>query len=178
MPNYRNCFIDASCNFGNNESLPGVFSDVANSGLVPFPGFDEGSWLPMISFATPGTLAVTYSAASGSWQRHGKWVQLSFSFNFVPTLGTAAGQFQIINLPFPASIETGGLVSYMDADVATWPAGAVDLALATTNAQSFLKLVGNKPASNPVDFTAANFTSGATVTMRGNIRYLTTAPWP
>jgi hypothetical protein len=64
----------------------------------------EGTWVPEITFATPGDFAVTYAAQSGTWKSDGRTVTLTgLIFTSAFTHTTAAGALSITGLPFEAT---------------------------------------------------------------------------
>lgn len=63
--------------------------------------YEEGTWTPVITFATPGDLAVVYSLRSAYYTKIGRLVSLSFAMvtsTFTHT--TASGGLLITGLPF------------------------------------------------------------------------------
>lgn len=94
--------------------------------------YEEGTWTPVLTFTTPGTLSITYDVQSGVYTKVGRVVELEFYIligigNFVK--GTASGTMQITGLPFASN---SAILSYYYFDLA---------------------------ASSP-DFTASNLTMG------------------
>ena len=66
--------------------------------------YEEGTWTPVLSFQTPGNLAVTYAAQVGSYTRIGNRVVLQ---GFIDTSSfthtTASGYLRITGIPFNGS---------------------------------------------------------------------------
>lgn len=61
----------------------------------------EGLWTPVLTFATPGDLAVTYTEQLGRYVKVGNWVDLTFSIvTSAFTYTTATGALNITGLPF------------------------------------------------------------------------------
>jgi hypothetical protein len=63
--------------------------------------YEEGTWTPVLTFATPGNLSVTYSRQKGFYTKIGRLVTVSFdietsAFSFT----TASGNLIISGLPF------------------------------------------------------------------------------
>lgn len=66
--------------------------------------YDEGTWTPVLTFATAGDLSVAYSSQSGRYIKIGKLVVASFiieTSTFTHT--TASGACQITGLPFASA---------------------------------------------------------------------------
>ena len=69
--------------------------------------YEEGTWTPTLTFATPGNLSVTYTVQIGRYQRFGKrvWVEASIeTATFTHT--TASGDLRIVGLPFDVDHDT------------------------------------------------------------------------
>jgi hypothetical protein len=68
--------------------------------------YEEGTWVPTLTFATPGTLAVTYGVRTGNYTKVGNLVTARFKIEIAPAgfvKGTASGGVKITGLPFTAS---------------------------------------------------------------------------
>lgn len=100
---------------------------VTTAGQIKFPAtqnpsanantlddYEEGTWTPAITFATPGDVAVTYTLQVGTYVKIGNLVRVNCNIltaTFTHT--TAAGDFQITGLPFTSqnlasSVAIGG----------------------------------------------------------------------
>ena len=75
--------------------------------------YEEGTWTPAFSFATPGDLAVTYSNQTGNYRIVGKLCIATFTLEFTPTYTTSSGNARVTGLPLstgnylttPASVD-------------------------------------------------------------------------
>lgn len=66
----------------------------------PLP-FSSGTWTPVVTFATPGDLAVAYTNQVGKYQVVGPLVIAYFDvLTSIFTYTTAAGAFELTGLPF------------------------------------------------------------------------------
>ena len=64
-------------------------------------GITEGTWTPVITFATPGDLNVVYSNQQGRYIKVGKQVTVSCIVNTTTfTYTTASGELRVTGLPF------------------------------------------------------------------------------
>lgn len=79
---------------------------IQHLGIAAPPQYEEGSWTPVPTFATPGDLAVTSSTLVGRYRRIGNMVECTCEGSFTPTFTTASGDFRITGLPF-VSFTTG-----------------------------------------------------------------------
>jgi hypothetical protein len=71
--------------------------------------YEEGTWTPAVTFATPGDLSVAYSYQIGQYQKVGGWVTISFSLRLSTfTFTTASGSLLVSGLPFTSYTETNG----------------------------------------------------------------------
>ena len=64
--------------------------------------YEEGTWTPIITFTTPGDLAITYSATQvGTYTRIGNKVYLNFNVSTTSfTFTTASGSLKVTGIPF------------------------------------------------------------------------------
>jgi hypothetical protein len=66
--------------------------------------YEEGTWTPTITFATPGDSTITHSTRQGRYTRIGNLVSVMFDVRLSAfTKGTASGNFLISGLPFTAT---------------------------------------------------------------------------
>lgn len=74
--------------------------------------YEEGTWTPVLTCATPGNLSVTYSSQTGSYTKIGNVVALKMSISTSAfTHTTAAGELRISGVPF--SLTGGpGIIDY------------------------------------------------------------------
>ena len=84
---------------GAGLSFPAT--QVACSDVNTLDDYEEGTWTPTLTFATPGDLSVAYTRNTGRYVKIGSTVYVSFtivtsSFTFT----TAAGALQMTGLPF------------------------------------------------------------------------------
>jgi hypothetical protein len=74
--------------------------------------YEEGAWVPVLTFGTPGDLAVTYSTQVGSYTRIGRQVTVICAITTSAfTHTTASGNLNITGLPFTATNVSGLLVN-------------------------------------------------------------------
>lgn len=72
--------------------------------------FVTGTWTPVITFATPGDLAVTYAGQVGHYTRFGDLVVVNFAVaTSAFTHTTASGQLNLTGLPFASHATAGQL---------------------------------------------------------------------
>lgn len=94
--------------------------------------YEEGTWVPVVTFATPGNLSVTYTVRNGTYTKVGRVVTAAFNITTATfTHSTASGAMLVTGLPFTSlgvTGSTGGgyLGGYTKANY-TMVSAAVDL---------------------------------------------------
>lgn len=73
--------------------------------------YDEGTFTPVVTFATAGDLSVSYVNQSGTYVRIGAFVNAVIVLTFTPTYTTSSGAIQITGAPFTASATVIGAMS-------------------------------------------------------------------
>jgi len=68
--------------------------------------YGEGSFVPVLSFATPGSSSWTGAVTSGAWTRNGNRLQFNGSISVTLAKGTGAGNLQLGGLPLAATVAT------------------------------------------------------------------------
>lgn len=87
---------------GGQIAFPAV--QVPSADANTLDDYEEGTWTPTLTFATPGDLSVVYSARTGDYTKIGRHVFVQFQIatsTFTHT--TASGAAQITGLPFAQS---------------------------------------------------------------------------
>ena len=72
--------------------------------------YEEGTWTPVLTFATPGDLAVTYNAnqQTGTYTIIGDRIVITFAVGTASfTYTTASGNLQLTGLPYTAKLVSG-----------------------------------------------------------------------
>lgn len=105
--------------------------------------YEEGTWTPVLTYATPGTLAVT-QANYGYYTKIGRQVTVQATVRLSAfTKGTASGALQITGLPFTVLADeqaSGVPIATYDAPFTTQPVAIASVG--TTNI-SLLRIVNN-----------------------------------
>lgn len=89
--------------FSINPSAPGMTTELLND-------YEEGTFTPVLTYSTPGTVAITYVAGSqkGYYTKVGNLVTIVIDLRINTfSKGTASGFVQVTGLPFAAK-NTGG----------------------------------------------------------------------
>ena len=154
----------------------GVFARV-NGATQQVGGVTVTSWTPVITFATPGNLSVSYSAQNGETLKiagTSQSVCIAF-FNLTSsafTFTTASGNFQVTGLSPAANGTWSGSAAGATALQSGWTGlgGSSNRAtpyLGSTTAIQFD--IGN--SNNASAATTATFTSGTNIAVSGSITY-------
>lgn len=159
----------------NNPTLPGLVT--LGGGQLKFPAtqvpstdpntlddYEEGTWTPTITFATPGDLSVAYALRFGRYTKIGNRVYIDLrviTSSF--THSTASGAFQISGLPFTTASGDGYatlLVGFTGSGQLAGPAGSYAAGLLGPN-RSVFDVYFNF-GSGASQWTAATTPSGVT----------------
>lgn len=80
----------------------------ASSNANTLDDYEENTWTPVLTFATPGNLSVTYTSQVGTYTKIGRVVFYQFEIitsGFTHT--TASGNMQVTGLPFTSASTSG-----------------------------------------------------------------------
>lgn len=114
--------------------------------------YEEGTWTPTFTFATPGNLSTTYSARTGTYTKIGNTVTAICAINLsVYAQTTASGALQITGLPFTsgATQEVSGVVGSFVGTGTTF---------AGINTQMIAHVLASTAA---IEFATDNWTAGS-----------------
>lgn len=91
--------------FGGQLAFPAVQNPSANVNTLD--DYEEGTWTPVFTFATPGNQSIAYSTQFGSYTKIGRVVTLMCNITLSTfTHTTASGNANITGLPFAAANTT------------------------------------------------------------------------
>jgi hypothetical protein len=129
---------------------------------------DEGTWTPVLTFATPGDVAVTYTTQAGTFTKKGREVTLAFNIVTAAfTFTTASGNLLITGAPFANSAAGArfGSLSWGGITKATYTQvnARVGLSTATINFQAS----GSGVAASPI--SATDTPTGGSMVLNGTI---------
>jgi hypothetical protein len=156
----------------------------AGAGQIKFPSaqnasadvntlddYEEGTWTPVFSFATPGNLAVTYGNQLGIYTKIGREVTFVIDVNMSAfTHSTASGVARVTGLPFTSATlnqtSRGGLLwqgvtkaSYTD----------LCMSVAQTGTAILFRLCGS--GQGAVDVATTDMPTGGTPRFSGTLTY-------
>jgi hypothetical protein len=143
-------------------------TQVASSDANTLDDYEEGTWTPAVTFATPGDVSVAYSTQSGRYTKVGRKVTCEFQIitsSF--THGTAAGNFRITGLPFNVGHDTTGSIL-----ASGWTLASVsNLVCYGLSGAAVLQIYASRSAAATVVTTTAHWASGGSLLLYGNITF-------
>lgn len=83
-----------------NGRLTFPASQNASSDANTLDDYAEGTWTPVLQYATVGSSSWAVTTQTGYYTKIGRQVTVSFTYQGVPTNGTASGNLQITGWPF------------------------------------------------------------------------------
>lgn len=145
---------------------------VASADANTLDDYEEGTWTPVLTFDTPGDLAITYSTQLGWYTKIGNLVTVNWSMvTSAFTHTTASGNSKITSLPFTSSSDTGyssyGSLGWQGITKASYT--HVYPSLANNSTQFQLLASGSGQTISGV--SSANMPSGGSVILRGTLSY-------
>jgi hypothetical protein len=160
---------------------------VTTAGQIAFPGtqnasagantlddYEEGTWVPVLTFATPGDVAVTYSSArTGVYTKIGRVVTVGYVVDCSAfTRSTASGGLQITGLPFPAANVAFQNTYNCGGFQGITKAGYTQIAARIQANTSLIDFFASGSAQSLSQVVVADVPSGGTPTLFGSVTYV------
>jgi len=157
--------------------MPGVsygqFNIVSMPGMSAQTYLKNGSWTPVLTFATPGDLNVAaYSVQAGDYTLDGDVVDCNFNIttNGI-TFTTASGNLRITGLPFTkvvgGAVNREGPLQFQGITKVNYTNFSANIASSANYAEIYAS--GSGQSISAVD--AANCASGTNITLRGSVSF-------
>jgi len=160
--------------FGRNPT----FNDVTIDGGIYIGGntssnllddYEEGTWTPEISAATPGDLAVTYSSQIGEYTKIGRLVNVYASITTSAfTHSTASGIARITGLPFAVTQRGVGSLSFEGISKGTYS----QFTILPNAGTSYLQMNASKSATSTSTVKITEMPSAGTVSLQFTATYI------
>lgn len=133
-----------------------------------------GSWTPVLTFATPGDLARTYTTQFGDYVKIGGLVIATFNIITATfTWATASGALRITGLPYTSAATTNlapqGAMNFGGITKASYTQFNPQIASNSTN----VTVTASGSAQAPSSLAAADLPTGGSVVLRGTVAYHT-----
>ncbi len=173
--------------YNSDDELVYTWSSVSffdeQSGQVSFPGtqnpsvdpntlddYEEGTWTPVLTFATPGDLSVSYALQVGQYTKIGRLVTVTFQIlTSAFTHTTASGNARITGLPFTCSA------------AALWPGALYFGGITMANYTQFvamgiqsttrLEIYASGQGQSASSVASGQMPTGGTVALYGTVTY-------
>lgn len=151
-------------------SFPATQNPSANANTLD--DYEEGTWTPVATFATPGDLNVVYSGQSGNYVKVGKHVTINFVIVTTTwTFTTASGAFIVTGMPFAGTSTNEGCLTFQGV---TSTFTNFNLMVGQSS-NSGMNIYGSASAAGYNSLTTANFTTTSNITIFGTLTYLASA---
>lgn len=129
------------------------------------------SFLPVLTFDTPGDLVVGYTSRAGRHIRIGSLVYVTFSVNASITHTTASGGIRFTGLPAAAGLNAFGTFAMFGPSFATFPAGTSSTFCAILVGQSHVSLWSYGSGVASVVWSTAQWPTGTSRNFQATIVY-------
>ncbi len=155
----------------------------ASSGQIKFPSsqnasadantlddYEEGTWTPVLTFATPGDVSVTYATQTGTYTKVGRVVHVTCTVETSAfTHTTANGELRVTGLPFTSGSPSGaGLTRFQGLTKAGYTHFGVNLGSGATH----VSFIASASASSVSSIVETNVPTGGTVQLRFSLFYI------
>lgn len=145
--------------------------NVSGTGVIALNLVDQ-TWIPVLTFATPGDLTVVYATQVGFYSRVGNLIFANLTLICTPTFTTASGVCMITGLPFASNP-----ISNNQSHGATWTS-AIAYGLGYTHAitqnipnSTSLNIVVSGSSQNSLQLTTSAFSTGVPFSISSSIIY-------
>lgn len=153
-----------------NGQLVFPATQVPSAGANTLDDYEEGTWTPVLTFATPGDLSVVYANQTGQYTKIGRSVLLQFTvITSTFTHTTASGNLLFTGAPF-AAINVRGYGGQEWRGITK--AGYTDLAARINVSASQLDFIASASGSAQSNVVAADTPSGGTIDIRGFVSHI------
>lgn len=156
---------------GGQIAFPATQVPSANANTLD--DYEEGTWTPVLTFATPGDLSVAYSVSTGFYTKNGREVCIRFTVatsTFTHT--TASGNLLVTGAPFTSLSTSGsastGPLSFQGINKAGYNQFNASLP-ANSSAIGFLACESGSDRSN---IGSADMPTGGTVVLQSTFNYI------
>lgn len=181
IPASNQARLDAAQTWSGQQTFSAALN--LTSGQIAFPAtqapsadantlddYEEGTWTPTLTFATPGDLSVAYSTRVGNYTKIGRLVTIVISITTSTfTHTTASGALSITGLPFTsfAGDTCRGSCLWQGITKANY----TDVALIVTAGSAAMSASISGSGQTAQQITAADMPTGGTVRFSGTLFY-------
>lgn len=127
--------------------------------------YEEGTWTPTLTFATPGDLSVVYSARVGAYTKVGNRIFFDvFVASSTFTHTTASGNLMITGIPFTVAAIVAGEIGWQGIT----KAGFTDVSYQLSAATTIMEFRASASGSTRAAIAVADVPSGSAVLLIGS----------
>jgi hypothetical protein len=130
--------------------------------------YEEGTWTPTITFATPGDLSVTYATQNGRYTKIGDVVIANIDIQTATFTHTTASGALRVSLPFAVN---AAIVPTSGGIFQGWTAAGYMPSIQGDNGSAFATPRAQGSGVNLLTLGAAHFTTGGTVRVQATLVY-------
>lgn len=161
---------DGGANTGGQVKFPAT--QVPSSDVNTLDDYEEGTWTPVLTAATPGNLSVAYTTQVGRYIKIGKLVRATcFIQTSTWTHTTASGDIQITGLPFAHVTSSGGDSYGAVIFNGFTKANYTQMTAAITSALSLINMIVCGTGQTNAIAAVTDFPTAGTVVLRVTISY-------
>lgn len=132
--------------------------------------YEEGTWTPTFSFATPGNLTIVYSSRLGTYTKTGRVFNLDYDIQTTTfTHTTASGVARITGTPFLNATPLPESIGRMTHGAITVSAGYNSIQPVGVASVAQLGFTASNPAGARSILTFTNFPTGVQLVLSGSI---------
>ncbi len=164
--------LDLSAATGGTIKFPATQNASSNANTLD--DYEEGTWVPVLTAATAGDIAVGYTTQVGTYTKIGR--QLTCNFVIITssfTWSTASGALKITGLPYAAmtlsGYQTAGDLTFSGVTKATY----TQFSPLVVSAASVITFNASGTAVGGSAMTIADLPTGGTPYLVGSITYFT-----
>lgn len=137
--------------------------------------YEEGTWTPVFTFATPGNLSIVYATQIGTYVKVGQSCILTMTISTSTfTHTTASGAGTVTGIPFTAKAGGAGMVQYAAMAVGgVTKASFTQFGVSIGNAGTSYACTAHGSGQSPDNINAADMPTGGTVNFQSTFSYQT-----
>lgn len=145
-------------------------TQVPSAGANTLDDYEEGTWTPVLTFATPGDLSVAYSNQTGYYTKIGRQVLLQFTvITSAFTHTTASGNLLFTGAPFTA-VNVRGYGGQEWRGITK--AGYTDMASRISVSAAQIDFIASASGLAMSNVVAADTPTGGTIDIRGSVNHI------
>lgn len=153
-----------------NLQFPATQVDSADANTLD--DYEEGTWVPVFTFDTPGNLTTVYSVQVGRYTKIGRLVTVTFEISLSTfTHTTAVGSAKITGLPFTSENVAAALHHGACSWAGITKAGYTDISLFVISNDTGMRLRGSGSGVAIATIAVGDMPTGGAVVIRGTVAY-------